>query len=82
MTTKVKEWGNSQGIRISKELLQEAGIRKDDELDIQFVNGGLFLRKTFRHRTLEERAKEYGGKAGPYQEFDWGQPMGREVWEH
>ena len=32
------------------------------------------------HRTLEERAKEYGGKLGPYEEFDWGEPMGRERW--
>ena len=25
-----------------------------------------------QHRTLEERAKEYDGKLGPYEEFDWG----------
>lgn len=31
-----------------------------------------------QHRTLDERAKEYGGKLGPYQEFDWGEPVGRE----
>ena len=30
-------------------------------------------------RTLEERAAENGGKLGPYQEFDWGEPQGREM---
>ncbi len=24
-----------------------------------------------RHRTLEERAKSFGGKLGPYEEFEW-----------
>lgn len=31
------------------------------------------------HRTLEERAKEFGGRLGPYEEFDWGEPEGRET---
>ncbi|RKM56248.1 hypothetical protein D6853_05495 [Butyrivibrio sp. X503] len=42
MRAQVKTWGNSQGIRIPKEELQEA--------------------KAFRHRALEERVAEYGGK--------------------
>ena len=33
-----------------------------------------------RHRTLEERAEDFGGKLGPYEEFDWGEPVGRERW--
>jgi len=34
----------------------------------------------FEHRTLEERAAEYGGKLFLDGEFDWGEPVGREVW--
>ncbi len=34
-----------------------------------------------QHRTLEERIQEYGGKLGPYEEFDWGEPAGRENWQ-
>ena len=30
-----------------------------------------------RHRTLEERAEDFGGKLGPYEEFDWGEPVGK-----
>ena len=33
-----------------------------------------------QYRTLEERAKEYDGKLGPYEEFNWGEPVGRERW--
>lgn len=81
MTTQVKTWGNSHGIRLSKELLALAGIQNNDILNIELVNGDIVIRKVEKqHRTLEERAKEYGGKLGPYEEFDWGEPVGRERW--
>lgn len=81
MYAQVKAWGNSQGIRLSKEVLESAGIQKNDFLEIEFSDGSIILKKIKQpHRTLEERAKEYGGKLGPYEEFDWGKPMGRERW--
>ena len=36
--------------------------------------------ESFRHRTFEERVAEYGGKIGVDGEFDWGEPVGREIW--
>jgi antitoxin MazE len=33
----------------------------------------------FKHRSLEERSRAYGGKLGPYTEYDWGEPKGREI---
>ena len=33
MQTQVKEWGNSQGIRLPKEVLRSAGIALNDFLD-------------------------------------------------
>lgn len=35
----------------------------------------------FLHRTLEERAREYGGILELDGEFDWGIPVGNECWE-
>ncbi len=37
--------------------------------------------ETFRHKTLEERAAEFGGQLDLDGEYDWGEQMGREVWE-
>ena len=34
----------------------------------------------FRHKTLEERAAEFDGKLLLDGEYDWGEPVGREVW--
>ena len=35
------------------------------------------LAKTFRHKTLEERAAEYGGKLNLDGEYDSDEPVGR-----
>ena len=80
MQAQVKTWGNSQGIRIPKEVLQEAGIMLNEVLNISVSEGVIKLEKTQRHRTLEERAAEYEGQLNLDGEFDWGEPVGREVW--
>ena len=80
MKTQVKAWGNGQGVRFSKELLDTIGVRVDDFLDVQTKDGSIILSKTFKHKTLEERAAEFQGKIGPYEEFAWGEADGREQW--
>ena len=35
MQAQVKEWGNSQGIRLSKEVLKSAGIKLNEFLDVE-----------------------------------------------
>ena len=62
MQVQIKEWGNSQGIRLPKEILKSAGIALNEILDITASNGVITLVKPFRHKTLEERAAEFDGK--------------------
>ena len=71
MQTQVKAWGNSQGIRLPKDILQEANVE---------INDMLMLVKTFRHQKLEERAEKFGGKLNLDGEYEWDKPEGREVW--
>lgn len=80
MQAQVKEWGNSQGIRLSKEILKSAGIALNEVLDVTVSDGVITLTKPFRHRTLEERAAEFDSKLMLDGEYDWGEPAGREVW--
>ncbi len=80
MQAQVKTWGNSQGIRIAKDILKEANIFVDDILNVEVSHGQITLTKKFRHQTLEERAAKFGGKLGLDGEFDWGEPTGREIW--
>lgn len=80
MTVQVVKWGNSQGIIIPKAAMQDSGFQLNEPLNMSVQNGKITLYKTFRHRTLEERAAEFGGTLGEVHEFDWGEPTGREVW--
>ncbi|EOS73585.1 MAG: AbrB/MazE/SpoVT family DNA-binding domain-containing protein [Lachnospiraceae bacterium] len=80
MQAQVKEWGNSQGIRLSKEILKSAGIALNEVLDVTVSSGIITLTKPVRHKTLEERAVEFNGKLMLDGEYDWGNPVGREVW--
>jgi len=80
MQVQVKTWGNSQGIRIAKEILQAANIAVNDMLDINVSDGVITLVKPYRHKTLEERVAEFNGNLNLDGECDWGEPVGREVW--
>ena len=80
MQAQVREWGNSQGIRLSKEILNSAGIAVNEVLDVAVSNGMITLTKPFRHRTLEERAAAFDGKLMLDGEYNWGDAVGREVW--
>lgn len=81
MHTQVKSWGNSQGIRLSKDVLEAAHISLDDILDIKISDNTITLVKQRWHKSLEERAAAYGGRLLLDGEYDWGAPVGREDWE-
>lgn len=80
MKTMIKAWGDSQGIVIPTEILAQTGVSVNDVMDISVVDGKIVLEKKFRHKSLEERAAEYGGKLILEGEFDWGEKVGREIW--
>ena len=80
MQLTIKQWGNGSGIRFTKEFLSRAGAKVGDTLDAEIIDGKIILTPGFRHRSLEERAAEYGGKLNLSEEIDWGEPAGGEVW--
>ena len=80
MKTTVKPWGNSQGIRISRELLNLLGISVNEEVDLSVEDNRLIISKSVQRKSLEEYAQPYGGKLGPYKEFDFGDGIGIRRW--
>ena len=80
MEVQVKEWGNSQGIRLPKSIMREAGVEMNDYLQIEAFRGKVILSKSFHHKTLAERIEESGVPLTGIGEFDWGDPQGNEVW--
>ena len=80
MQTQIKPWGNSQGIRIPKEALQEAGFETDEVLTVLVSKQQIILQKSFRHKTLKERMEPYGGVLELSDEIDYGVPGEGELW--
>jgi len=50
MITKVQKWGNSQGVRLSKELLSDAEINVGDAVDVAVRDGVLVVTPVRRVR--------------------------------
>ena len=80
MQVRLKPWGNSQGIRFSREALSAAGFSSDETLDMKITDGQILLIRPMRHRSLQERAMEYGGQLNLSDEINWEKPVGTEVW--
>jgi len=80
--TKVQKWGNSQGVRLSKQLLSEAHIDVGDAVDIEVRDGAIVLTPTRRVRGGHDLRALVRGIREDYEpeELDWGPPAGREVW--
>ena len=74
----IRTWGNSQGIRIPKDILAKMQLKTSDILDISIEDDAIVLRKQFRHKSFEERLAEYEGKIS-VTDFNWGKPKGREL---
>lgn len=82
MVTKVQKWGNSQGVRLSKSLLREAGMSVGDEVEIGVEGGSVVIVPVSRNRgkyQLDQLLSEIpeGYRPG---EAEWGGPEGNEVW--
>ena len=80
MQLRLKQWGNGTGIRFTKEFLRSAGITLNDTLNAEIINGQIVLTPEFRHRSLKERAAEYGGQLNLSEEIEREEPVGSEVW--
>jgi antitoxin MazE len=82
MITRVQKWGNSQGLRVSKELLAAAAIAVGDEVEVAVNEGALVIRPVRRvrgGRDLRQLVRRIPKDHAPA-EVDWGPPVGREVW--
>jgi len=82
MITKVQKWGNSQGLRLSKELLADVRIAVGDSVDVTVHDGALVITPARRVRGGIDLEQLVGRIPEAYEaeEIDWGPPAGREVW--
>jgi antitoxin MazE len=82
MLSKIQKWGNSQGLRLPKNLLADAQLGVGDEVDINIKEGIIFITPTKRIRG-KYHLKDLVGripKGSQTGEMEWGEPVGKEVW--
>lgn len=82
MLTKIQKWGNSQGLRFSKAILEEANIEIGDEVEVSVHDGKIVVQPTQRVRgryTIESLIAEMPAEY-VVEEVDWGNAEGKEEW--
>ena len=82
MITRVQKWGNSQGLRLSKQMLDEAEISIGDQVDVALRDGLISIAPVKRLRGKYKLGDLVTRIPADYdtQEMQWGEPVGNEVW--
>jgi antitoxin MazE len=82
MRTSIIKWGNSQGIRLPKLLLESANFKENDDVEVMAEKNSIVIKKAVsnrKHRTLKERLENFSEEY-KFEEWDTGMPVGDEVW--
>lgn len=82
MLTKVQKWGNSQGLRFPKIVLEQAQINVGDEVNVTVQDGKIIIEKVNRLRNAYDLRELVSKIPKDYraEEVDWGAPVGKEEW--
>ena len=75
----LQKWGNSQGIRLPKFLLDELGWNENDKLSISKDDDKIIIKKHNKRKSIVELFDGYKGDYKP-EEVDWGETKGKEIW--
>ena len=80
MTTTIQKWGNSQGIRIPKIILDTVNWRENEKIILEVDDGKIIIEKAKEKRkNIKELFENYKDKYEPV-DIDWGEPEGEEIW--
>jgi antitoxin MazE len=83
MVTKVQKWGNSQGLRLAKQVLEETNISIGDPVNVSARDGVIVIapiRRSVRARLSLRGLVARIPKNYRPREVEWGEPVGSEVW--
>jgi len=76
---RVVRWGNSQAVRLPKEVLRQAQVREGDELTVRVEAGRIALEPAAPEITLHKLVAGITPR-NLHREQDWGEPVGNEIW--
>ena len=79
MVTTIQKWGNSQGLRLSRQILADAQISVGDEVDVALRDGAIVIVPVRRTRGTQN-LQELVSRIPMGYELDGGAPVGKEEW--
>ena len=80
MIATIQKWGNSQGVRLPKVLLDDLNMREGNEVEIFTQDGNIIIKHaTGKRKNIQDLFAGYDGDYIP-KEIDWGKPVGGEKW--
>lgn len=80
--SKLQKWGNSQGIRIPKAILDTVQWTNDETIEIITSENTIVLKKIeppHKRKNIRELFADYDDDYKP-SEIDWGKKEGAEIW--
>lgn len=77
--TTIQKWGNSQGIRIPKFLLDAVQWNGNEKLMLIADKDKIIIEKVEPRKNIKELFADFDSEYVPV-EMDWGQPVGEEIW--
>lgn len=87
MQATIQKWGNSQGIRLPKHILESVGLEmpatgEPVEVEVIAEEGKITISRLLPHRKRRSIVELLAGFEGDYEasEADWGTPVGKEIW--
>ncbi|MGH9751885.1 MAG: AbrB/MazE/SpoVT family DNA-binding domain-containing protein [Blastocatellia bacterium] len=80
MVAKIQKWGNSQGLRLAKHVLESAGIEVGDDVEIIVGEKEIHLRKKARPKFILAEMVARMPKNYRAKEESFGKPVGKEEW--
>ena len=80
MVSKVQRWGNSQGLRLPKHILESADISVGDDVEVIPQEGQIIIKKVAKRKfdlaeMVSRMPRNYKAR-----EESFGKPAGREEW--
>lgn len=79
MITTIQKWGNSQGIRLPKILLDLVKWSENEQIAVNVEDGKLIIEKVEVRKNIKELFAGFDGKYEPV-DMDWGEAVGDEIW--
>jgi antitoxin MazE len=79
MRAKAQKWGNSLAVRIPKAIADEAGIREQEEIDVEIKNKIISIRRRQKEPSLSQLVKAIRPE-NLHREIDFGVRQGNEAW--